>query len=65
VEINTGLAGPARKEIADRVSSLLADTYTLCLKTHVYHWNVTGNMFRACTPCSKSSIWSCATQSTK
>jgi starvation-inducible DNA-binding protein len=47
VEINTGIAEPARKEIADGLSSLLADTYTLYLKTHIYHWNVTGHMFRA------------------
>lgn len=47
MEINTGIAEPARKEIADGLSSLLADTYTLYLKTHVYHWNVTGQMFRA------------------
>ena len=33
------------KEIADATSRLLADSYTLYLKTHNYHWNVTGPMF--------------------
>lgn len=47
MDVNTGIAEPARKEIADSLSALLADTYTLYLKTHIYHWNVTGNMFRA------------------
>jgi starvation-inducible DNA-binding protein len=34
-------------EITDGLSRLLADTYTLYLKTHNYHWNVTGPMFPA------------------
>ena len=32
-------------EVADELSTLLAETYTLYLKTHNYHWNVTGPMF--------------------
>jgi starvation-inducible DNA-binding protein len=47
VEVNTGIAEPAREEIAEGLAHLLADTYTLYLKTHIYHWNVTGPMFRA------------------
>jgi DNA-binding ferritin-like protein len=35
-----------RKEIAQGLSVLLADSYTLYLKTHNYHWNVTGPMFQ-------------------
>ena len=35
-----------RKEIAKGLARLLADTYTLYLKTHNYHWNVTGPMFQ-------------------
>ena len=35
-----------RKEIAEGLSRLLADSYTLYLKTHNFHWNVTGPMFR-------------------
>jgi len=34
-----------RVEIAAAASHLLADSYTLYLKTHNYHWNVTGPMF--------------------
>ena len=37
----------ARAEIADGLSRLLADTYTLYLKTQGDHWNVTGPMFPA------------------
>jgi starvation-inducible DNA-binding protein len=33
------------KEIADKAAKLLADSYALYLKTHNYHWNVTGPMF--------------------
>ncbi|MDH3646589.1 MAG: DNA starvation/stationary phase protection protein [Gammaproteobacteria bacterium] len=34
-----------RKQTVENVSKLLADSYTLYLKTHNYHWNVTGPMF--------------------
>ena len=34
-----------RKQIAEELGKLLADSYTLYLKTHNYHWNVTGPMF--------------------
>ena len=43
--IDIGIPEPQRKEIATGLSRLLADTYTLYLKTHNYHWNVTGPMF--------------------
>jgi starvation-inducible DNA-binding protein len=43
--INTGIDEATRKKIADGLSALLADTYTLYLKTHNFHWNVTGPMF--------------------
>lgn len=43
--INTGLKAENRSEIVDGLSKLLADSYTLYLKTHNYHWNVTGPMF--------------------
>ena len=39
---NLGIADADRLAIADGISGLLADTYTLYLKTHKYHWNVTG-----------------------
>jgi starvation-inducible DNA-binding protein len=43
--INLGIDEATRKEIAAGLSRLLADTYTLYLKTHNFHWNVTGPMF--------------------
>jgi starvation-inducible DNA-binding protein len=43
--INLGIDEAARKEIAAGLSHLLADTYTLYLQTHNFHWNVTGPMF--------------------
>lgn len=43
--IDIGIDDDKRKAIADGLSHLLADTYTLYLKTHNYHWNVTGPMF--------------------
>lgn len=45
MEINIGINQTDRKEIAEGLSRLLADTYTLYLKTHNFHWNVTGPMF--------------------
>jgi|SRR3990172_6695341 len=45
MEVNIGIAEENRKEIARGLSRLLADTYTLYLKTHNFHWNVTGPMF--------------------
>ena len=44
--IDIGLPEKDRKAIADGLAHLLADTYTLYLKTHNYHWNVTGPMFQ-------------------
>ena len=44
--INIGIDEATRKEIADGLSRVLADTYTLYLKTHNFHWNVTGPMFQ-------------------
>jgi starvation-inducible DNA-binding protein len=43
--IDIGISDSDRKKIAEGLSRLLADTYTLYLKTHNYHWNVTGPMF--------------------
>lgn len=43
--IDIGIDEKARKKIGDGLSHLLADTYTLYLKTHNFHWNVTGPMF--------------------
>jgi starvation-inducible DNA-binding protein len=43
--INLGIDEATRKDIAAGLSRLLADTYTLYLQTHNFHWNVTGPMF--------------------
>ncbi len=46
MKLNIGIEESARKAIAEGLSHLLADSYTLYLKTHNYHWNVTGPMFQ-------------------
>jgi starvation-inducible DNA-binding protein len=43
--MDIGIKEQDRKDIAEGLSRLLADTYTLYLKTHYFHWNVTGPMF--------------------
>ena len=45
MEIDIGIPKERREEIVKGLNLLLADTYTLYLKTHYYHWNVTGPMF--------------------
>lgn len=47
MEINIGISESNRKKIADGLSKVLADTYMLYLKTHNYHWNVTGEHFHS------------------
>jgi len=46
MNINIGINEQDRQDIAQGLSRLLADTYTLYLKTHNFHWNVTGPMFQ-------------------
>lgn len=45
--IDIGISDAARKKIAEGLSALLADSYTLYLMTHNFHWNVTGPMFNS------------------
>ena len=45
--IDIGIGEKDRKAIADGLSRFLADSYTLYLKTHNFHWNVTGPMFNS------------------
>ncbi len=45
MDIQIGINTEHREKISADLSVLLADTYTLYLKTHNYHWNVTGPMF--------------------
>ena len=44
-KIDIGISTEDRADIADHLSRVLADSYTLYLKTHNFHWNVTGPMF--------------------
>lgn len=45
--INIGIPEAQRAKLAEGLSKLLADSYTLYLMTHNFHWNVTGPMFNA------------------
>ncbi len=45
MDINIGIEAQDREKIAGGLAHVLADTYVLYLKTHGYHWNVTGPMF--------------------
>ncbi|MCB1608922.1 MAG: DNA starvation/stationary phase protection protein [Xanthomonadales bacterium] len=45
MQIDIGISTQQREQIAQGLSRLLADSYTLYLKTHNFHWNVTGPMF--------------------
>jgi len=45
--VNIGISEKDRAAIANGLSALLADTYTLYLTTHNFHWNVTGPMFNS------------------
>lgn len=44
--IDIGISESDRKTIVDGLSRLMSDTYVLNLKTHSFHWNVTGPMFQ-------------------
>lgn len=46
MKIDIGIEQKDRQRLADELSKLLADTYGLYLKTHNFHWNVTGPMFQ-------------------
>jgi len=45
MKIDIGIQEKDRHDVTDVLSRLLADTYTLYLKTHNFHWNVTGPLF--------------------
>ena len=45
--VNIGISDANRKKIAEGLSRLLADSYTLYLMTHNFHWNVTGPQFNS------------------
>jgi len=46
MEINIGIDTKNREQIAGALSKVLADTFTLYMKTHNFHWNVKGPMFQ-------------------
>lgn len=46
MKIDIGISEVDREKLAKALSALLADSYTLYLKTHFFHWNVTGPMFQ-------------------
>ncbi len=46
-QIDIGISTSDRRKVADGLSHFLADSYTLYLKTHNFHWNVTGPMFNS------------------
>ncbi len=45
-KVKTGISEEGKREIAQGLSRLLADTYLLYLRTHNFHWNVTGPLFQ-------------------
>jgi starvation-inducible DNA-binding protein len=45
MKLDIGIGDKDREKIVTQLSKLLADSYTLYLKTHNYHWNVTGPLF--------------------
>lgn len=47
IKINIGINAEDRKKIAQGLSAFLADSYTLYLMTHNFHWNVTGPQFNS------------------
>lgn len=46
MSIHIGISESDRQAVAEQLKTLLADTYMLYLKSHNYHWNVTGPMFQ-------------------
>jgi len=46
MKIDIGIDEGKRQQLAEELGKLLADSYTLYLKTHNFHWNVTGPMFQ-------------------
>jgi starvation-inducible DNA-binding protein len=44
--LDIGISAEDRATLAENLSRVLADTYSLYMKTHHFHWNVTGPMFQ-------------------
>lgn len=45
MKVDIGIEENARNSVAEALNATLADTYSLYMKTHAYHWNVTGPQF--------------------
>lgn len=45
-QVRTGVSDKARDQLAGHLSVLLAETYLLTIKSHLYHWNVVGPLFK-------------------
>jgi len=45
--LKTGIADDVREQLAKHLSVLLAETYMLTIKSHLYHWNVVGPLFKS------------------
>ncbi|MGF0539476.1 Dps family protein [Agrobacterium sp. ES01] len=46
-DIDTGLTKAYRKEMAKHLTDILGGTYRLTIKSHIYHWNVVGPLFKS------------------
>ncbi|WP_244287992.1 DNA starvation/stationary phase protection protein [Labrenzia sp. 011] len=46
-EMKTGVSPEVREQLAGHLSVILAETYILTIKSHLYHWNVVGPMFKS------------------
>lgn len=46
-DIKTGIPDDVREQLAKHLSVILAETYMLTIKSHLYHWNVVGPMFKS------------------
>jgi starvation-inducible DNA-binding protein len=46
MDLNIGISAEKRKDVCAGLSRLLADSYSIYLKTHNFHWNVRGKMFQ-------------------
>lgn len=47
IQLHTGLGEENREKVATMLKGILADSYLLMLKTHFYHWNVKGRLFKS------------------
>lgn len=45
--LKNGISDKAREQIAKHLSVILADTYVLVVRSHIYHWNVVGPLFKS------------------